>query len=44
MIYADIDASTRGIIAIGVREEHVIYRLAVERLHHSEHEDDRRPQ
>lgn len=44
VVYADIDATTRGIIAIGVREEYAIYRLAVQRLHYSEHEDDRRSQ
>jgi hypothetical protein len=32
LVYADLDASTRGILAIGVRDEHAIYRLAVERI------------
>lgn len=32
LIYADIDANTRGVLAIGIREEHAIYRLAVERI------------
>lgn len=32
LVYADIDATTRGILAIGVREEHAIYRLAVQRI------------
>lgn len=32
VVYADIDATTRGIIAIGVRKEHAIYRLAVRRF------------
>ncbi|HEX7322887.1 MAG TPA: hypothetical protein VF299_08140 [Mycobacterium sp.] len=44
VVYADIDAATRGIIAIGVREEHAIYRLAVQRLHYGEHGDDSRSQ
>lgn len=44
VIYTDINTATRGIIAIGVREEHTIYRLAVQRLHPGEHEDDRRSQ
>lgn len=39
VVYADIDATTRGIIAIGVREEHAIYRLAVQRFHAGEGED-----
>lgn len=29
---ADIDAATREIISIGAREEHAIYRLAVQRF------------
>ncbi len=33
LVYADIDTNTRGVLAIGVREEHAIYRLAVERMH-----------
>ena len=33
LVYADIDATTRGVLAIGIREEHAIYRLAVERIH-----------
>ena len=32
LVYADIDATTRGVLAIGVREEHAIYRLAVQRF------------
>jgi hypothetical protein len=32
LLYADVDASTRGILAIGVRDEHAIYRMAVERI------------
>ena len=32
LVYGDIDAETRGILAIGVRDEHAIYRLAVERI------------
>lgn len=32
LVYADIDATTRGVIAIGVRDEHAIYRLAVRRV------------
>jgi hypothetical protein len=32
LVYAELDASTRGLLAVGVRDEHAIYRLAVERL------------
>ena len=32
LVYGDIDAETRGVLAIGVRDEHAIYRLAVERI------------
>src|SRR5205085_9764717 len=32
LLYADIDAATRGVLAIGVRDEHAIYRTAVERI------------
>jgi hypothetical protein len=32
LVYADIDATTRGVLAVGVREEHAIYRLAVQRF------------
>ncbi len=32
LIYADIDAETYGVLAIGVRDEHAIYQLAVERV------------
>ena len=32
LVYADLNASTRGLLAIGVRDEHAIYRLAVERI------------
>ena len=32
LVYGDIDAQTRGILAIGVRDEHAIYRLAAERI------------
>jgi len=38
LVYADIDTNTRGVLAIGVREEHAIYRLAVERMHLREEE------
>lgn len=31
-IYGDIDDETRAVLAIGVRDEHAIYRLAVERI------------
>lgn len=40
LVYADIDATTRGIIAIGVRDEHAIYRLAVQRFNASSSDDD----
>ena len=40
VVYADIDAATRGIIAIGVREDHMIYRLAVQRFDANRPEDD----
>ena len=32
LVYGDIDAQTRGVLAIGARDEHAIYRLAVERM------------
>ena len=32
LIYADMDTSTRGVLAIGVRDEHAIYRLAIQRI------------
>ncbi|MGH9109945.1 MAG: hypothetical protein ACRDY3_10870 [Acidimicrobiales bacterium] len=32
LVYAELDASTRGLLAVGVRDEHAIYRLASERL------------
>lgn len=32
LVYADIDPVTRGVLAIGVRDEHAIYRMAVHRL------------
>jgi hypothetical protein len=32
LVYGDIDAETRGVVAIGVRDEHAIYRLAAERM------------
>ena len=32
LVYGDIDAETRGVLAIGARDEHAIYRLAVERI------------
>ena len=32
LVYGDIDSETRGVLAIGVRDEHAIYRLAVERI------------
>jgi hypothetical protein len=32
LVYADLDASTRGVLTIGVRDEHAIYRMAVERI------------
>jgi hypothetical protein len=32
LLYADIRADTRAILAIGVRDEHAIYRLAVGRI------------
>ncbi len=31
VVYGEIDAEMRGILAIGVRDDHAIYRLAVER-------------
>ncbi len=36
LVYADIDATTRGVLAIGVRTEHAIYRLAAGRFHDGE--------
>lgn len=32
LVYADIDATTRGVLAIGRRDEHAIYRMAVRRV------------
>ena len=32
LLYAEVDASTRGILAIGVRDEHAIYRITAERI------------
>ena len=32
LVYADIDATTRGVLAIGVRDEHAIYRMAIQRI------------
>ena len=32
LVFRDIDGETRGVLAIGVRDEHAIYRLAVERI------------
>ncbi|MGH9078185.1 MAG: hypothetical protein ACRDY0_12175 [Acidimicrobiales bacterium] len=31
LVYGYIDGETRGVLAIGVRHEHAVYRLAVER-------------
>jgi hypothetical protein len=36
LVYGDIDAETRGVLAIGARDEHAIYRLAVERVQANE--------
>jgi hypothetical protein len=32
LVYADLDARTRGVLAIGVRDEHATYRQAVGRI------------
>lgn len=32
LVYGDIDSETRGVLAIGIRDEHAIYRLAVKRI------------
>jgi hypothetical protein len=32
LLYADVDASTRGVLAIGVRDEHAIYRMGADRI------------
>lgn len=32
LVYGAIDAETRGVLAIGPRDEHAIYRLAVQRV------------
>jgi len=32
LVYGEIDAETRGVLAIGPRDEHAIYRLAVQRI------------
>lgn len=39
LVYADTGADTRGVLAIGVRKEHAIYRLAVQRFHADPQED-----
>lgn len=36
LVYGNIDNETRGVLAIGVRDEHAIYRIALERLQASE--------
>ncbi len=36
LVYGDLDAETRGVVAIGARDEHGIYRLAVARMQASE--------
>lgn len=36
LVCGDIDDETRAVLAIGVRDEHAIYRLAVERIQASE--------
>lgn len=36
LIYGDLDAETRGVVAIGARSEHGIYRLAVARMQDGE--------
>ncbi|CAN5454407.1 hypothetical protein BH23ACT6_BH23ACT6_00110 [soil metagenome] len=38
LVYAEIDTNTRGVLAIGTRKEHAIYRLAVERMRLREEE------
>jgi hypothetical protein len=40
LINGDIDAETRGVLAIGVRDEHAIYRLAAERMQTGEELSD----
>jgi len=32
LVYGEIDAKTCGVLAIGLRDEHAIYRLAVKRV------------
>lgn len=32
LVYGEIDATTRGLLAVGVRDERAIYRLAVARI------------
>ena len=41
LVYADLDVSTRGLLAVGVRDEHAIYRLAAVRLE-TEHSSNER--
>lgn len=36
LVYGDIDPKTRAVLAIGVRDEHAIYRLAVARMQANE--------
>jgi len=39
LVYGEIDAHTRGVLAIGVRDEHAIYRLAAKRIGVDEGQD-----
>ncbi len=39
LVYGEIDAHTRGVLAIGVRDEHAIYRLAAKRIGADEAQD-----
>jgi hypothetical protein len=32
LVYGEVDGNTRGVLAIGVRDAHAIYRLAVARM------------
>lgn len=39
LVYGEIDADTRGVLAMGVRNAHAIYRLAAKRIGADEGQD-----
>lgn len=40
LVYGEIGSDTRDVVAIGVRDEHAIYRLAVERIQRAARDED----